>query len=123
MHPGATLLHCDGIYAIWEPAGLSTRMQPGGGERCRSALHGHSDLLCYGVLGEEEFHPQVGDMPPCCVANPHGSKREWDVALSLRMILFAVFLGLEVGFQERSPTSSLKKMGSQGHLFKSVLVQ
>lgn len=72
-------------------------MQPGGGERCCAALYGHSDLLCYGVLGEKELHPQVSDMPPWCVTDPHGSERGWDVALLLRTTPFAVFMGLEVG--------------------------
>lgn len=64
MYPGATLLHRDRIHALWEPAGLSTGMQPGGSERCRAALHGHSDLLCYGVPGEEELHSQVSEVTP-----------------------------------------------------------
>lgn len=60
MYPGATLLHCDRIHAIWEPARLLTGMQPGGSECCCATLHGYSDLFCYGVPGEEELHSQVG---------------------------------------------------------------
>lgn len=62
VYPGATLLHCDRIHAIWEPTRLFTGMQPGGSECCCVTLYGHSDLLCYGVPGEEELHSQVGEI-------------------------------------------------------------
>lgn len=62
VYPGATLLHCDRIHAIWEPTRLFTGMQPGGSECCCVTLYGHSDLLCDGVPGEEELHSQVGEI-------------------------------------------------------------
>lgn len=62
MYPGAPLLHRDRVHAIWELARLFTGMQPGRSECCRAALYGHSDILCYGVPGEEELHSQVGKM-------------------------------------------------------------
>ena len=60
MYFGATILHCHSIHAVWELAGLPPRVQPGGGDCGRAAVHGHADLFRHGVPGEEKLHPPVG---------------------------------------------------------------
>lgn len=60
VHAGASFLHHHGVHDVREPAGLSARVQPAGGERGGAAVHGHSDLLSHGVPGEEKLHSQVG---------------------------------------------------------------
>lgn len=59
VYIGASILHSDWVHAPREPAGLPAWVWQGTGECCGAALHGHSDLLCHGVSGEEELHPQV----------------------------------------------------------------
>lgn len=59
VHIGASFLHCDRVHATWQPPGLLERLWKVWGECCGAALHGHPNLLCYGISGEEEFHPQV----------------------------------------------------------------
>ncbi len=59
VYIGASILHSDWVHATWEPAGLPAWVWQGAGERCGASLHGHSDLLCHGVSGEEELHSQV----------------------------------------------------------------
>lgn len=60
VHTGTSFLHHHGVHDVREPAGLSARVQPAGGERGGAAVHGHSDLLSHGVPGEEKLHSQVG---------------------------------------------------------------
>lgn len=59
MYSGTPLLHRDRIHALWESFGLPAGVQSGGGDSCCPAVHGHSDILCDGVPGEEELHPPV----------------------------------------------------------------
>ena len=59
VYAGASVLHCDRVHATRQPTGLLERLWQGGGERCGAAVHGHTDLLCHGISGEEKLHTQV----------------------------------------------------------------
>lgn len=56
VHTGASILYCDRVHATWQPAGLLERLWQGGGKCCGAAIHGHANILCYGIPGEEELH-------------------------------------------------------------------
>lgn len=55
----ASFLHCDRVYATWQPTGLLERVWTRWGECCCAAIHGNADLLCHGVSGEKELYTQV----------------------------------------------------------------
>lgn len=60
VHTGATFLYYHRVHDPRKPTRLPEGVQQRGGQRCGAAPHGHTDLLCHGVPGEEKLYTQVG---------------------------------------------------------------